>query len=410
VAEFYEVDTTGKYARTNDAYVYSNSTYEQLEKELSQLEESLNSENENVILQVRSPEEIGPVRTENVGQLADRHNADVVLYGVLKQEQGRTFFYPEVYLRPKLLASAYELTGSHQLGFISGNIGENIFKKGNFSSQITSRAQVFAYFVIGLNHFFNEKYEAASSFFTQALNLEGWSDDSGKEILFLFLGNISGKLEDLSAAEFYYNESLKINPEYSRAQLGLVEVRYMRAVENCEAGSARVKEIRNAIRLYRQVLEAKDQPENADIQTKVDYRVGRAYTCLTQALAGDYSLLAEESLRRVIYEFEENGNQRVAYHAAEAYSNLGFLALPYEGDSDSGDAYREALQHYSRAMEISDSNERKGHYASMIDFINARLGELDSANRAKYQQELDQLSDQDLVHQDIDEPNMKVKP
>jgi hypothetical protein len=75
-------------------------------------------------------------------------------------------------------------------------------------------------------------------------------------------------------------------------------------------------------------LDAEDQPENAHIETKVNYRVGRAYLCLTNAGAADYSQKAEEALHA-----EDNrmstkitNNPRILiFTLAEAYANLGLL-------------------------------------------------------------------------------------
>src|SRR5262249_20059924 len=143
-----------------------------------------------------------------------------------------------------------------------------------------------------------------------------------------------------------------------------------------------------AIRRYQQALKARDQPPLANVQTKANAGIGAAYTCLTQALVGDYTADARPALEAVVSDYV-SGNTRVRHFAAESYAHLGFLSLPYEGEQGplATQQYRRAAELYQQAIEISqeqfpEERKLKAQCYYTAGYIYGRLREYDTADQA----------------------------
>ena len=396
VAEFLERSPSGELSKSTDAYDAANSIYKSLVPVLSQLQDEINeSGHYSFDFETRSPSLIGPINNGSVEEVAKRHNADIVIYGFLEKDVGRTIIYPELYLREDRLVNAAELAGVYKLGgFDISN--PSMFASEIMETEITSRTQTIAQLAIGLNLFINEEYQNANHYFINALgikednNIDGYElkgDDIGKEIAYLFLGNIDGKQGKYNEAISYYESANSIHKkiygnEYARAKLGLAEIMYAQTNGGCEKEKIDVNGVLAAKDAYLGVLDISDQPISAFIKTKVSYKVGRVYACLTQALAGDYNIAAEENLNEVIDEYESDKSEKIVqYYASEAYGIKGFLALPLEDDPNPQDAYSRAKSYFIDALDLMYLKERKAFFNTMLGFICGRLGELDQAEK-----------------------------
>lgn len=214
-------------------------------------------------------------------------------------------------------------------------------------------------------------------YFTQSS--AGWS--GGEEVVYLFQANTAGLTGNLNDAEYYYALAHQRNPDYARARLGAAEIRYLRAASDCTPASIDRQGVIDAIAAYQDVLRAPHQPPLADIPTKVDLRVGRAYLCLAVAGEQGYRAAADAHFRKAIAAYD-TGNARVQNMAADAYANLGLLALPLPGDAQALQQYRLALQHYERAITLSTDDRRKAIFYAQIGTIYARLGDQGAADRS----------------------------
>ena len=99
------------------------------------------------------------------------------------------------------LAGAEEITGQYELGKrILGSVvaGGSITDNAQVRLALLARTRALTQFVIGLSWYGARDYGNAYEAFEQADQPE-WRDEDGKEILYLFLGNSSGKLKNYNA-------------------------------------------------------------------------------------------------------------------------------------------------------------------------------------------------------------------
>ncbi len=377
VAEFDSVDADGAPVESAEAQPLARSVHDLLRDELS------SKLGQVFHVELRPPEETGRVRGSTAERraqaaetLARRIRADVVVYGTLRAEVPNEFT-PEFFLSDRQLQNAEELFGQHNLGSsirTAGDIARNAVARKELRDQILGRAQALAEFVVGLSYYGAHRYDTALDHFEAARTTAGWDDRDGKEVLYLFLANTAGKLNDLDRAQAFYDAALALNPEYARAQLGRAEVLLHRSRGNCEQGNVDVNGVNAALEAYRRARSARVQPATSDIATKVVFGEGRVHLCLSQALVGDHWADAEREFEQVIAEYEK-GNRRAREMAAESHANLGFVHLPAAGDPDAPDRYRRAAADYQRGFDLTVDNERKAFFASMRGFIFSRLHE-----------------------------------
>jgi hypothetical protein len=205
VAEFGAVDEEGSITSHPEASGFSDSLYRALSQELEQLAET--------DIQVYSPAETGQIagttreeRAQVAQQLAEEINADLVVYGNLELGENRSGFIPEFYIRTQKLGDAQELAGQYEFGSSiegKGNIERNTAAREDLRRQLASRTSAMAQFVTGIGLYMLHDYEDALDHFQLAQDEEGWDDNDGKEVLYLFMGNTATQLKDFLAASEY---------------------------------------------------------------------------------------------------------------------------------------------------------------------------------------------------------------
>ncbi|MFN2504047.1 MAG: TIR domain-containing protein [Acidimicrobiales bacterium] len=384
VAQFVSVDANGRPAESTEAHALAQSVYDLLDRELATIEQG------GFDLNLRPPGETGQIkgstpqrRAAAAAEEAERIRADVIVYGTLRVDLPNQFA-PEFFLSERRLQNAEELFGQHDLGSAirsTGDIGRNPVARKALRDQVLGRTRALAEFIVGLSYYGANQIQPAFDHFEAARQAEGWGDRDGKEVLYLFLGNAAGKLDDLDRADGFYGQALGLNPEYSRARLGRAEVLLHRSRGNCESGNVDVAGLTSALDTYRSALTAKAQPALSDIPTKVAFGTGRVHLCLSQALVGDHWAEAERAFQQVVGEFR-GGNARVREMAAEAYANLGFVHLPASGDPDAAGRYRQSASDYQSAIDLTGDDERKAFFFSMRGFVFGRLGDTAQADQA----------------------------
>ena len=383
VARFDAVDATGNAVESPEAEDLAQSVYDLLQTELEPIAAA------GFDLDLRPPAETGTIRgstptrrAEAAAQEAQRIRADVIVYGTLRADVPNQFT-AEFFLSDRQLQAAEELFGQHDLGSVintDGDIRNTVIRKG-MRDQILGRTRALAEFVVGLSHFGASQYQPALEHFEAAAKTESWADSDGKEVLYLFLGNAAGRLDDLDKANGFYDQALALNPEYARARLGRAEVLLHKARGTCEAGHVDAAGLNAALDTFRSARTAKVQPALSDVPTKVVFGEGRVHLCLSQALEGDHWGDAEREFQDVIKQYLD-GNARVREVAGEAYADLGFVHLPAAGDPTAPDRYRRAAADYQNAIDVSQDDDRRAFFSSMRGFILARLGDVAEADAA----------------------------
>jgi tetratricopeptide (TPR) repeat protein len=366
-------------------------------------------------IQVLSPRDTGTVsgktvqaRAENAAKLAEQVNADLVVFGMLTTGDAGSELQPEIYLANKKLADAQELSGYNSFG-TGIRVGENISANGTARQELRDklilRADALKSFLIGLNYFTRGKFDLANQYMSEAASSDGWSDSEGKEVLYMFLGNIAGQSNHIDQAEQYFQRALQLNPDYSRALLGQAEVAFFRSNGGCQPDQIDASGVTAAIDAYQRAGQARDQPPLADIGAKVRYRVARAHLCLIQAQQEEDTSQVENTFKEIIQEYEA-GNARLKYLASESHADLGLLYLPLVSAQNTQAAYQRALSEYQTAIGLCDASsaDRQAVFYSQVGFIQWRLNnptaakaaydtaiQLDPGHAADYQQQYNRL-------------------
>lgn len=383
VAEFGSAPSAGRPAEEDEAHNLSQSVYDRLDDELATIPRS------GLKLDLRPPSRTGLIRgagpderAESASRLAREINADIVVYGTLGAEVP-TQFTTEFFLADRRLEGAGELVGQHDLGSPARAPGDirNPVARQDLTDQVLARTRALAEFIVGLSYYGVNDNQLALDHFEMARSSPGWDDDAGKQVLYLFLGNASGKLRQFATADGFYDRAVTLDPHYARARLGIAEVAFQQARGNCEKGSADPAGLARSLELYRAALGSPGQPAASDIATKVAFGSGRILLCLSQALVADRWADAEQEFKSVIRTFRD-GNERVREMAAESYADLGLVYLPTATDPDAPRAYRRAAEAYASAEDLTQRDDRKAFYSSVRGFVLARLGDAAGADEA----------------------------
>jgi tetratricopeptide (TPR) repeat protein len=337
-------------------------------------------------------------RIEGLSHLASEIHADLVVSAALTFNADETTITPELYLGPNKLEDASELAGYHTLTpmTVDGDPDSNPVIRQDLRNSLIERARGIARFIVGLGYYEDKSRQdyltkAAASF---SLALRDWTDPSGRKLLYVFLGNASGKRGQLSLAQQYYSQALKIDPTYDRAQLGLAEVLFQRAQGSCIARTANITGLRSALAAYQRLAKpGKSAVEG--LSSKVALGIGRTNLCLSQAGAIDGWARARTQFQVVVDNYSRGRSSVLRELAAEGYAGIAITSIPLEG---SGRGYRDAATNYALAIEYSRDPERRGFFLSALAEIYIKLGDPKQACAAYHQaQSVDPTHQSDYV-------------
>ena len=305
--------------------------------------------------QVRKAGEItGTTLTEkaiSVEQIAQDIGANILVYGDIEAVSSRWIVQPRFYISEEGFYEAQEIIGQHNVGKPIELLGQdNTASRFEFSDELTRRIQLLSQLTIGIIYFSIQEYEQSLRVLLQAEEIDGLNKNDGLQVLHLLIGNAAGKRNEiaggesryLDVAETNYQKALRLDSEYSRAYIGLASVQYNRALYS-EKPNAEL--LNKAIELYLKALDAKNQPDLADISTKAHFGLGQSLMVL--ALIGeDATFLSSISeFERVINDYNEGDNPRVRVLAGEAHARLGRIYLEIDMQMD-------ALAEYEAATDL----------------------------------------------------------
>lgn len=296
------------------------------------------------LIRGNSPEE----RSESARQIADKIDANIVVYGVVDATDSAWQVSPEFFIASLNFFQIEEITGQYQLGQPLTLVGqENAVRRFEINSNFAARTQALSFITVGLFYFSIHDNKLALDTFVTAETIDGWEDDQGKQVLYLLMGNAAtgtadSEWRDLDAALAYLNKSLEIDPDYARPLITLAGVYYLKSQELFEKskdpGDIDQKLLEIAKETYEDALRAKNQPPLSDITVKARFGFGQIY--LMQAYGGkDVDIQkAVDEFQYVIAEYGDGKNPRIRELAAEAHARMGLI---YEFSGYPEDAARE---------------------------------------------------------------------
>ena len=300
-------------------------------------------------------------QSQAVQELADKIGADLIIYGSVDATQPVWRVTPRFYVSSTNFYDAQEIMGSYALGGEIELRGQDqLSGRIVLVDEIRPRIQALSQITVGLAYFAIQDYPKALAALNVADQIPEWKASQGKEVLYLLMGNTYGKLGQYADAQAFYERSLALDPEYGRAIVGLGSVYYDWAL--APFGNSKNPEtidqnlLVKSIVTYQQALNARNQPELSDIQTKVDMGLGQCYMMQVYGGQGSSFAPAIEKFNAVIAEYGNGSNPRVQELAAEAHARLG-LVYKLTGN------YRQAAAEYEDAAKLLPTNpQRQSQY------------------------------------------------
>ena len=236
VAEFRAVDQAGQPIKNSAAVERASSITGFLGTQTDVLRQVLGKK-----VNVWGPDHhIGPVKPGEERQRAEALNADVLVCGVLRQTgEARWRLEPAFWLADEAIHPAEELRGEHALGTPIEFRAGNIATEGELNQRLDVRLRALVKLLKGLSYYAlgnREGFKSAAATFQEAADDPAWgaaADDTGQEVLYLFLGNARLKesqyLEEdppartarLDASKAAFERAVALNPEYARSYNGL---------------------------------------------------------------------------------------------------------------------------------------------------------------------------------------------
>jgi tetratricopeptide (TPR) repeat protein len=357
------------------------------------LAEQLKAQRErtDVTFRVAPPPELDPLEGASEGEraaaaerVAARLQADIVVYGTVRDDPDETVVTPSFYLSPRSLGDAAELVGGHRLGaplVVRGSLAGSVAARVELRQLLAARTRTLSEFVVGFSHFARQDFGKAERWFERAEQASETAGGDAGEVVHLFLGHAAGRSGNFAAAEDAYSAALRVAPEYARARFGIAEVRFQRAHGGCRRGQIDEAGVREAIRGYAEAESGREQPYGALLRVRARFARGRALLCLSQAGLGPYWGEAEALLREVVRAYDR-GEDRLRDEASEALGNIALIQLPGRGDTAPEEELRTAAASYERALSLSRDPDRQAVFWSMLGFIHGRLGDQPAAERA----------------------------
>jgi tetratricopeptide (TPR) repeat protein len=368
---------------------------EEGEKVASWLAERLAAEQpsypEGTIVEIWGPDQTGRVagataeaRSAAAEELARDIGANIVVYGYLERENDDVNIYPEFYVATQGFEFAQEVTGPYEMGSVVRATVEGLQNPvigATVNRRLNARALALSHFTIGLIYSSMEEFAAARAAFEQALAVPDWSEEEGKEVLYLFLGNAALNLDEFAAAHDWYGRALAANPDYARAFIGDGFTYFQEAIAPMPEAPVDVALLDRSVAAFNEGMNAPIQPPNADVGPKAHFGIGRAY--LVKSWQGDADLWVEaESELRQVTDAYEAGNVRLQELAAQAYGQLGLLYYILGDDAA-------AIAAYTEALELGELERFQAEWAGWLGRIYDEQG--DAAEATRYAAEADRF-------------------
>jgi len=328
-------------------------------------------------------------RSAAAQELAERINADVLVYGHLTPEQdGRTLVL-EFYVSSRLRGEADLTIGRYQLGdpvpIVAGFDPEDTLDREVVGRLVTRRASALFWLLLGLREDLLGRPAEALAVFQQAeAELPEWQEQGeGKETLYFFIGRAALFQGNDQLAEQALLKSLQSNPQYHRAQIALGSVHLWRAQNVLEASQETgptdvqraLEEIEQTVASYERGLEMAQAAQEPTIEVIARLAMGSAQTLDGQVhyvylddLASADRLFdaAIDQISQVIEPLQSAGQDR---YLAQAYDYVGAAYAQQAGVHHAQGNLDSSQTLYGRALEAYEQCVTLGQNAGLRDEI-----------------------------------------
>lgn len=343
----------------------------------TRLSDNLTKKEMRVLVGVWGPDQAGSISGADASQragaaadLALKIEANIIVYGVIDVTQEPWTITPEFYVSERNFYESQEITGQYQLGepfSVRGKMNTDF--KAKLNMEMLKRVEALTWVTDGISAYANEDFEAALDLFQSAEQIERWEDPQGRSVLYLLAGNAAIRAEQYDVAEAYYRKSLELDGEYARARIGMGTMYYVKALEpfneSKNPGDLDLAALEEGERWYQSALTAQNQPDQADIETKVRYNLGQCYFLRYYSGQTEYREQSIEQFTQIIQAYDAEKNSRVKLWTGEAHARLGLIALN-EGDLST------AIQEYEQAVALLDDYfERKELFQKRLEQLRA---------------------------------------
>ena len=245
IAEFGQIDASGKVKRSEPGQVLSQWLFEALYDAYEQNSDLELAESIQVWHDSRQDTEqnirfgiVGgntpAAREAAAAALADRVKAHMVIYGYLDDDGASQQLQLGFYLSPLVNDETAAVLGPHQLGRpIALPVPLNLDRPEAsilIEERLQARTSALFWLTIALTQDALGRSEQALETLRGAEQaLVGWPDGDGKELLYFFMGRASLLVKRTDDAETAFRRALSISPSYARAQVGLGSAHLVRA-------------------------------------------------------------------------------------------------------------------------------------------------------------------------------------
>lgn len=400
VAEFGQVDASGKIAASAEGNHVSQRLFQELKIELDNLspadranfqpqvwQDSLDITQKRVTIGV-IPGDSPQARWSAACRLAQNINASVVIYGNLPADSSSGEFIPEFAIcnNPSLRLDADEIVGSHQL--VQGLPLQLLSQLGQpnadlaVNMQINSWSSALSLFSIGIMYDLQGRPDLALGTFQKAHDQLGAGAGGASQVLWFFIGREELTLSNpssqagapaqdhaahLANAQAAFQESIRLDPAYARAHLGLGSVFFSRAQDLSTQDRLKTSDLADAIDQYQQALAAAPSSAGALIEPKA--RLGLASTWILQGEAqrdqgqlaqaagsfNDAIQAATAALQPLIAAQEYRVLAQAYLTLGEAYHEQGHLELLQGDNQASRTAFENASANYALCIRQKDA-------------------------------------------------------
>lgn len=395
VAEFSEINEQGQVVASDDGLVFAREVYEGIDSAVNDLREA------GFDIPVRPPEQTGRVggtnavqRAENAAGLAEDHGADLVVYGYLNQQGSGTGMVLEVYLSERLLQLAEEISGSHgwaSLG-VPQDINTNAPARRLLRDSLESNTRVLTQVIIGIGYYELDHFAEAERYLLEAEAIAQQSASQGdpvdreiQKLVLLLLGSTAAQRKDFTRAEAYFQDALKMDPNFARAQLGTANTLALSQISGgCLPERTNPEILADAEQAFLR-LRSRPLTPGSDIAPKIALGLARVYICMGISGSADRWEDAGQEYAFILAEYER-GNTRLRDMAAEAHADLGLIEIVSSATVTPSDQLR-AVDEYNQAIAISPHPDRRAVFYTSLANTHLLIGACEQAQESLLQAE-----------------------
>jgi len=321
--------------------------------------------------------ETAPDRAENAKNLADKIQANMVIYGVVEETQTGMNVIPEFYVSNIGFFEGSEVIGQYQLGSVLSlprNYVNDTYEKTKFNDEMTNRSHIIFKLATGLSYYAHHDYEKALEIFQKVDQEIEWPKnemdrEQGKEVLYALIGFSAAKVGQYEIAERALEKAIELNPDYSRPYIGMANLNYMLALQPSNGAGVDQDLLDKCFHYLELAVQAREKPPFAEVDTKIHFARGQCYWL--KAYSGqlpDYELAIDEF--QWVIENYDGKNLSIMELAAESHARLGLIYKETKNLTEAVHEYELAVHEYEPVVLLSDEiRARQELYQKRADEI-----------------------------------------